>query len=135
MSSLEFSECRTTLTALGQQLDILATPPLERGWFYIDKKGGVQGPFTTPTMRQWYVASHISPLLRVRFGARAKGPFQKINDLFVPASTAFSDWGNSVSDLKHSVQFMGGTLKQTLRRFSRNNGSWVAVEEQYEEEY
>lgn len=111
ISGLKFARARRPLSALRDQLTILATPEEERGWWYIDKKNAMQGPFGRPSMRQWFVEGHLDRELRVRFGSKnTNEPFHRITDLFFPSADAFADWGN----VQRSARYMAASLVSAL---------------------
>ena len=73
-------------------------PPPDDSWYYSDKNGKVQGPFSTERMRKWWIRGKLSPDLWVKPAPNAGFPlifenkgYAPIKQLYVNPDVAFSN--------------------------------------------
>lgn len=98
---------------LSEMLDVmseLATQSSERGWFYLDKNGVIQGPYQRHKMRKWFLDGYLKPSLCVRYGKDVA--FQPIQDRFQPSKAAFAPL--------HTLKVLYENLSTLMRRDDSN---------------
>eukprot|EP00939_MAST-03C_sp_MAST-3C-sp1_P001014 g1014.t1 len=101
---------RHALASMRNILSVLSTPPADRGWYYLDRKKLVQGPYPRRAMRTWFEQGHLKETLPIRFGRQ--GPFQALCDRFFPPMSAFRDFGDS----KGTLRALRDELREAMRR-------------------
>ena len=77
-----------------------STDPSKRGWYYIDTKGNVRGPYTPAKMRKWFCGGHFPSDLMVRWGDN--GIYTDIASL--GANAFLIDERNAFADALESVE-------------------------------
>ena len=63
--------------------------PKEGEWFFVDKNGKVQGPFSEYNMRQWHLAGYFEPTLQLLNRATPNAQWMMLRDLFPNLADAF----------------------------------------------
>lgn len=58
-------------------------------WYFVDKNGKVQGPFSDTHMRQWHMAGYFEPTLQVINNASPAPQWQMLRDTFPNLADAF----------------------------------------------
>ncbi len=58
-------------------------------WYFVDKNGKVQGPFSDTHMRQWHMAGYFEPSLQVINNASPSPQWQMLRDAFPNLADAF----------------------------------------------
>ena len=65
----------------------ISTPPKARGWWYLDDKKVVYGPFPPELMRKWFMNGQFSTKTPVRYGNH--GQYRMMKDIFPEGKDIF----------------------------------------------
>ena len=88
-----------------------STDPSKQGWYYIDAKGNVRGPYSPAKMRKWFCGGHFPGDLMVRWGDN--GIYTDIASL--GANAFLVDERNAFQDALESVERLLVALDLPLR--------------------